>query len=183
MCNELLCLFPEIESLFVSYSKGNTKRLIGFFYRPPSGNFPLFIEKLTHFVDIIDLNYRGFQIVIMGDLNFDLFKMKDDTRVIEYYTTMVGALLFPMILRPTRSCLMLMILSSTLFGLILLIKMWPLELFSVIPVIIMPCLRIFHRIHTRKMEKKRFPDVGILRRLMPVVELSLVPLIRTICVI
>ena len=38
----------------------------------------------------------------MGDFNFDLFKMKDDARVTEYYTTMVGAGLFPLILRSTR---------------------------------------------------------------------------------
>ena len=40
--------------------------------------------------------------MIMGDFNFDLFKMKDDARMTEYYTTMVGAGLFPLILRPTR---------------------------------------------------------------------------------
>ena len=86
------CFTPEID----------TKRLIGAVYRPPSGNSPLFIEKLTHFVDIININYGGFQIVIMGDFNFDLFKMKDDARMTEYYTTTVGAGLFPLILRPTR---------------------------------------------------------------------------------
>ena len=38
----------------------------------------------------------------MGDFNFDLFSIKDDARVTEYYTTMVGTGLFPLILRPTR---------------------------------------------------------------------------------
>ena len=102
MCNELLWLTPEIASLFVFYCERNTKRLVGVVYRPPSGNFPWFMEKLTHFVDIINLNYGGFPIVTMSDFNFDLFKMKDDARVTEYYTTMVEAGLFPLILRPTR---------------------------------------------------------------------------------
>ena len=86
---------------FVSYSECNTKRLIEVIYRPPFGNFPLFLEKLTHFADIINTNYEGFQIVIMVDFNFDLFKMKDDARVTEYYSTMVGAGLFPLIPRST----------------------------------------------------------------------------------
>ena len=97
MCNELLCLTPEIESLFVFYCERNTKRFVGVVYRPPSGNFPWFMEKLTHFFHIINLNYGGFPIVTMSDFNFDLFKMKDDARVTEYYTTMVKAGLFPLI--------------------------------------------------------------------------------------
>ena len=41
--------------------------------------------------------------MIVGDFNFDLFKMKDDAWVTNsYYTTMVGAGLFPLILRPSR---------------------------------------------------------------------------------
>ena len=40
--------------------------------------------------------------MIMRDFNFDLFKMKDDARVTEYYTTMVGAGLFPLNLKPIR---------------------------------------------------------------------------------
>ena len=31
--------------------------------------------------------------MIVGDFNFDLLKMKDDARVTEYYTTMVGVVL------------------------------------------------------------------------------------------
>ena len=38
----------------------------------------------------------------MGEFNLDLFKMKDDAWVTEYYTTMVGAGLFPLILILTR---------------------------------------------------------------------------------
>ena len=49
--------------------------------------------------------------MIVGDFNFDLLKMKDDARVTEYYTTMVGVVLLtgwgsidenPLIFRLTR---------------------------------------------------------------------------------
>ena len=38
----------------------------------------------------------------MGDFNFDLFKIKYDATVTEYYTTLVWAGLFSLILRLTR---------------------------------------------------------------------------------
>ena len=144
---------------------------IGVVYRPSSRNFPLFIDKLTHIVDIINLNnYGWFHIEIKGDFNFDLFKKKDDARLTEYYITMVGERLFPLILRPTRVS----------HASIKLDHVWSNFADKNVASGVAQCdLSDHYALFTNflsnsvsKIGKKRFSEVAIL--LMPVLELSLV---------
>ena len=92
----------DIESLFVSFSYGNCKFLVGVVYRPPQGRTDAFNAKLGDILEDIRVESLGKEVFIMGDFNINLINEEMSPPQMEYRSNMFSYGYLPLILRPTR---------------------------------------------------------------------------------
>ena len=81
----------------------HTHILLGNIYRPPRDillNYKSFTEELALIFQTF--KYRNYDIIIGGDMNIDLLKIKEKDFVNEYFDMIVSSGFFPRIILPTR---------------------------------------------------------------------------------
>ena len=94
------------EGQFIEIILENTrgqKVVLGNIYRPPHDNnakYQQFINELTPLLTTISNNYSD--VIIAGDFNIDLLKMKDKPIFSEYFDVISSLSFFPYITLPTR---------------------------------------------------------------------------------
>ena len=91
-----------IESVFVQFTIGTQKYVVGNIYRSPSSNSEDFITGMHDILSNILCNHSQGKVYIMGDFNFDLFKCDLFPKCFKYADTMFSFGYTPLIRRPTR---------------------------------------------------------------------------------
>ena len=96
-----------LEGHFIEISEVDTNRpthiLLGNIYRPPRDvllNYKSFTEELA--LTFQTFKDRNYDIIIGGDMNIDLLKIKEKDSVNEYFDMIVSSGFFPRITLPTR---------------------------------------------------------------------------------
>ena len=98
--NDKLCLTTSnIESLFVTVNRGDSKVNVGVIYRSPNGEAKEFSKELSHLASLIPKKTKS---IILGDYNFNLLKRKSP-EVNEFEDLMLSLGFFPLISIPTHS--------------------------------------------------------------------------------
>ena len=98
-------IHDHIETVFVCFSIGNVKFLIGNIYRRPRSNVDDFLRELTNILDTIRTCYIDTRVYLMGDFNLSLFDINNNNKCMEYFMLMSSFGFSPTIVRPTRvSC-------------------------------------------------------------------------------
>ena len=88
------------EVLFIENEIYHTKNnLIGIVYRKHTNKYD-FLNYINILLDKLDQENKN--IILMGDFNMDLLKVKSDNQVQELYNLLTSASKFPHITRPTR---------------------------------------------------------------------------------
>ena len=70
--NKISSATPNLKKLLVKVKIGSRKFLISSLYRPPNRASLGFDVEFETLLQTIDLNYRGYTVILGGDLNFDL---------------------------------------------------------------------------------------------------------------
>jgi len=99
---------PEVwDGIFIEItlkcSNSEKKLILGNIYRPPRenlDNYSSFNEDLQEILEIY--SHSNSEIVITGDFNIDLLKMKEKEHVSTFFDTLCSNGLFPKITQPTR---------------------------------------------------------------------------------
>ena len=98
--NNKLCLTTKnIESLFLTVNKGNSKVNVGVIYRSPSGDSKEFHKEFAHLTSQFPKHIKS---IILGDYNFDLLR-QGCTEVSEFEELILSHGFFPLISIPTHS--------------------------------------------------------------------------------
>ena len=98
--NNRLCLTTtNIESLFVTVNKGDTRANVGVIYRSPNGDAKEFNKELAHLISLFPEHMKS---VILGDYNFDLLK-QENPDVAKFEELILSHGFFPLISIPTHS--------------------------------------------------------------------------------
>ena len=69
-------------------------------YRHPKGNLEFFREILKKQLE--QLNTKGHEVLVLGDLNLEFFKYNDDKQTSEYMDMLLDLGYLPLITKPTR---------------------------------------------------------------------------------
>ena len=96
----LKCNDENIELVFAEICINNRHIRIGSCYRPPSGNFDVFLDALQAKLDVVQLNSCDF--FLCGDYNIDLLKVHEDCKASKFIDTLNALSLLPVIVKPTR---------------------------------------------------------------------------------
>ena len=98
--NNKLCLTTKnIESLFLTVNKGNSKVNVGVIYRSPSGDSKEFHKEFAHLTSQFPKHMKS---IILGDYNFDLLR-QGCTEVSKFEELILSHGFFPLISIPTHS--------------------------------------------------------------------------------
>ena len=98
--NNKLCLTTKnIESLFLTVNKGNSKVNVGVIYRSPSGDSKEFHKEFAHLTSQFLKHIKS---IILGDYNFDLLR-QGCTEVSKFEELILSHGFFPLISIPTHS--------------------------------------------------------------------------------
>ena len=92
----------SLECVFVSANNNVGSFVIGCVYRPPKSNIDDFLVKLEQILIYIRDNCKNNKIVIHGDFNIDLLKLRENSFANRFLILMSSFGLMPVILRPTR---------------------------------------------------------------------------------
>ena len=87
--NESSQCTPNLESLLVSINNTETPLIIGVVYRPPTGDFNLFLSELNSLLEKLPSS----NVYLSGDFNVDLFK----STISDYENTIYGNGFAPLI--------------------------------------------------------------------------------------
>ena len=98
--NNKLCLTTEnIESLFLTINKGNSKVNLGVIYRSPNGDSKEFLKEFAHLTSQFPKHIKS---IILGDYNFDLLR-QGCTEVTKFEELILSQGFFPLISISTHS--------------------------------------------------------------------------------
>ena len=100
--DNITCINDTLESIFLECTINSQLFIIGCIYRPPSSNVSLFCNQLEEMLGYIRQSRPGSDLVLVGDMNIDLFTLNSDNRCLDFVTMMYSSGMFPLILRPTR---------------------------------------------------------------------------------
>ena len=90
-----------IESCWIEITRERQKNvLVGCVYRHPKGNLEFFRETLKKQLD--QLNTKGHEVLVLGDINVDFFKYNDDKQTSEYMDMLLDLGYLPLITKATR---------------------------------------------------------------------------------
>jgi hypothetical protein len=89
-----------VESLFIEIISTTGKNIVGTIYRPPSGNFEMFENKLNAILTEVDKT--GKITYLTGDFNIDLWKSDDCDYSNRFCEQLFTSSFYPLINRPTR---------------------------------------------------------------------------------
>lgn len=91
----------NIESCWVEIRREKLKNaVIGCLYRHPSNDRQQFLQTLREQLD--NLNNKGKEIFILGDINVDFLKYNDDNQTSEYLDILLDQGFMPLITKATR---------------------------------------------------------------------------------
>ena len=98
--NELCINNNDIECVFAEISHSGGRVVVGSIYRPPDGNVSVFHDEICSRLSIINTNFND--TLLCGDLNLDMLKIDLNSRIAEFYQSMLTFGLIPTITAPTR---------------------------------------------------------------------------------
>ena len=97
--NKLCITTANIESLFVTVNRGESKANIGVIYRSPNGDTKEFGKEFAHLISLFPKDMKS---VVLGDYNFDLLK-RENPEVNKFEDLILSYGFFPLISIPTHS--------------------------------------------------------------------------------
>ena len=97
--NKLCITSANIESLFLTVNRGDSKANVGVIYRSPNGDSKEFSKEFSHLTSLFPKHVKT---IILGDYNFDLLK-QGNTNVSKFEELVLTQGLFPLISIPTHS--------------------------------------------------------------------------------
>ena len=106
LASELLHQFTfmtaHVETIFVRFSVGARRYIVGNFYRPPGATVELFNTTVDEILREILSRFDSSYVMLVGDFNIDLFKVGRFSRYFDFYALMTSYGYTPLTLRPTR---------------------------------------------------------------------------------
>ena len=91
-----------IESCWIEITRERQKNVfVGCVSRHPKGNLEFFRETLKKQLD--QLNTKGHEVLVLGDINVDFFKYNDDKQTSEYMDMLLDLGYLPLITKATRN--------------------------------------------------------------------------------
>ena len=92
----------NIECIFIKFVYRNSKYLVGNVYRPPRGNFGIFLDTISRIFETCNLNFSDSKLFLVGDFNLNLLKYETNQSVQRFVHQMYTYAMCPVIRRPTR---------------------------------------------------------------------------------
>ena len=100
--NEKLCFTTtNMESLFVTVNREDSKANIGIIYRSPNGDSKEFCKEFSHLTSLFP-KVRDMKTIILGDYNFDMFK-RENSAVNKFEELVISSGFYPLISLKTHS--------------------------------------------------------------------------------
>ena len=90
----------SFEGIFISLSFADVLYQIGCVYRPPNTNHDEFLEIFESVTSLLR-NIQG-ESILLGDFNYDMLKIQNDSRCSDFYDNVCSSSLIPVISKPTH---------------------------------------------------------------------------------